>query len=196
MTTRARAASPRFTLLSAAVPGRLRVRVPELLRSPALAAGIVERLTSLASVASVRANSVTGSVLVFFDATQVTVNDLVMEISRGRGVTAVSATRGLPRPRTEGRPADLRRRTSWHAMTPDAVTARREVSPDSGLSAMEVARRLNTYGPNSLPVPEPKSAMAILVDQVATLPVGLLAVAAAVSLASGGIFDALVIAGV
>ncbi len=38
--------------------------------------------------------------------------------------------------------------------------------------------------------------MAILVDQVATLPVALLAGAAAVSLITGGIFDALVIVGV
>jgi Ca2+-transporting ATPase len=81
-------------------------------------------------------------------------------------------------------------------MEMDAVTARLQVRTACGLSGPEASERLATYGPNSLPSPEPKSSMAILVDQVATLPVALLAGAAAVSLLSGGIFDALVIAGV
>ena len=220
MATNGHVGSPPVTLLSAAVPGRLRVRVEGLRRSPALAARIADRLGALAPVASARANPVTGSVLVLFDVTRVTTDQLVIEIVRCRGVAVTSPGDGgsalvtVSRRHAERRPAqqppagDKARprpgaslqggegRTPWHAMDAAAVTARLEVAPARGLSTTEAAARLATYGPNSLPTPEPKSAMAILVDQVATLPVALLAGAAAVSLLSGGVFDALVIVGV
>src|SRR5262249_11122533 len=147
-------------------------------------------------------------------------NQLVVEIVRCRAVATLSPADGngaAPGPaanRSGGhphrpssatapkhlpRPTELRgdvARTAWHAMEAEAVTARLAVVPVRGLAPAEAAERLAVHGPNSLPSPEPKSAIAILVDQVATLPVALLAGAAAVSVVSGAIFDALVIAGV
>jgi P-type Ca2+ transporter type 2C len=195
MTATARADPLQVTLLSVAVRGRLRVRVAGLRRSAALATLISERLEALVCVGSVRVNPVIGSVLVFFDDTQVTVNQLVVEIARCRGPARATPRRDR-RGRMPVRAPRVARRTPWHAMDAEAVTAHLEVGPDRGLSGMEAERRLAAYGANLLPTPEPKSRMSILVDQVATLPVALLAGAAAVSLLSGGIFDALVIVGV
>jgi Ca2+-transporting ATPase len=195
MTTRAHPASPAVTVLSISVPGRVRVRVAELRRSPGLTARVLDRLHGLAFVSSARANPVTGSVLVFFDATRATAHDVVVEIvgCRTSATLAVSTNGQPPRPATPPRGVP---RTSWHALAPAAVTARLHVTAGNGLAAADAARRLIEHGPNSLPTPKPKSGMAILVDQVATLPVGLLAGAAVVSLVSGGVFDALVIVGV
>src|SRR5262245_20809570 len=220
MATNAHSVPPPVTLLSAAVPGRRRVRVEGLRRSPSLATWIVERLVALDPVASARANPITGSVLVIFDVTRVTANQLIVEIVRCRAVAVMStadsngAAPPTPAKRSEARPhrqssasaskqlgrspglQDGPRRTSWHAMEASAVATHLHVLPARGLSPAEAAERLAVHGPNSLPNPEPKSAIAILVDQVATLPVALLAGAAAVSVVSGAIFDALVIAGV
>ncbi len=195
MTTEARAVASSVTLLSVGVPGRLRVRVAGLRRSPTLARHILERLESLAFVGSAQANPITGSVLVFFDVTQVTVDQVVMEIARCRGAVVVTPGDN-GQPAAGGNPSSAGRGTPWHAMTAEAVVARFEVAPERGLSEAEAAQRLAAHGPNTLPSPEPKSGMAILVDQVATLPVALLAGAAAVSVLSGALFDALVIAGV
>ena len=76
------------------------------------------------------------------------------------------------------------------------ASAQLEASPQTGLSSDEAAARLGVVGPNRLPVPEPKAALAILRDQVATLPVALLGAAALVSIVSGGLLDAAVILGV
>jgi Ca2+-transporting ATPase len=195
MSTEAPAAVSSVTLLSAAVPGRLRVRVAGLRRSPLLARRILERLQSLAFVGSAQANPITGSVLVFFDVTQVTIDQVVVEIARCRATMVVtSSDNGQPGPGAELRTATPE--TPWHAMTAEAVTLHFEVSPARGLTEAEAAQRLAAHGPNTLPAPEPKSAMAILVDQVATLPVALLGGAALVSILSGAIFDALVVVGV
>jgi Ca2+-transporting ATPase len=195
MNSQPRTVPPSITLVSVAVAGRLRVRVAGLRRSPSLARRIRDHLQGLAHVGSAQVSPVTGSVLVFFDATSLTVNQLVLEIAGDHGSTA-STFNGARRDQTEPRLSRLEGRTAWHALATDAVTTRLEVVPERGLAGAEAARRLAAYGANALPAPEPKSAMAILVDQVATLPVALLAGAAAVSLITGGIFDALVIVGV
>ncbi len=145
-------------------------------------------LHALALVGSARANPVTGSVLVFFDVTQAH-----REPARRRDRRCVSrlppgdhfatATRGrAPAPgRSAARACKAPDTLARHGQRTPSRT-RLEVVAERGLAGTEAARRLATYGPNSLPAPEPKSAMAILVDQVATLPVALLAGAAAVSL--------------
>src|SRR5262245_39215534 len=158
------AGSSLVTLLSSAVPGRLRVRVEGLRRSPTLAARIVDRLDALPSVASARANPVTGSVLVIFDVTRVTAKQIVVEIVRCRAVATTSpgddngapaiSSRAGRRPARRPPPVAEERvplspeasgsghRTSWHALDADAVTARLEVVPALGLSSTEAADRL------------------------------------------------------
>jgi|WetSurMetagenome_2_1015567.scaffolds.fasta_scaffold00042_31 P-type Ca2+ transporter type 2C len=81
----------------------------------------------------------------------------------------------------------------WHLLDTDMVL--RFVSSDGvfGLADDEAQQRLKLYGPNMLPESVPRSGFSIFIDQFKSLPVALLGVAAAVSLVTGGLADALVI---
>ena len=83
----------------------------------------------------------------------------------------------------------------WHAATPDEVLAALG-SREDGLAPDEAERRLRQYGPNRLVVSRPVSAWRILLDQLRSLVMALLAAAAVVALAVGEVLDAVVIAAV
>jgi Ca2+-transporting ATPase len=68
-----------------------------------------------------------------------------------------------------------------------------DVSVDTGLSAEEVKRRFERYGPNSLILAEKKNAWRILFDQFKSLIVVLLVVAAVVSFSFGEIVEGVAI---
>ncbi|MDS4011154.1 MAG: HAD-IC family P-type ATPase [Defluviicoccus sp.] len=85
---------------------------------------------------------------------------------------------------------------TWHALHITDVIALTSTCPQQGLSSTEAVQRLQRFGPNSLPHPPRRSRFAILIEQVATLPVALLAASAVISVATGGAIDAVVILGV
>ena len=85
--------------------------------------------------------------------------------------------------------------SSWH-LTPVEVTLASLNASHTGLSNIEAQERLRLYGPNHLPESEPRSTLEILFDQVNSLPVGLLTVAAGISIVTGGLADAVIIMGV
>jgi hypothetical protein len=60
-----------------ALDGRLRVRVERIKRDPAAAASVEQSLLTLTGVKKVRANPVTGSVLVFYDPWRIGQNELL-----------------------------------------------------------------------------------------------------------------------
>jgi len=84
----------------------------------------------------------------------------------------------------------------WHAAPAESVAAFWRVAADRGLDGAEAAARLARYGPNLLPETPPRSALSILAGQFVSLPVLLLAGSAVLSVATGGIADAIVIAAV
>jgi len=176
--------------LSVAVPGRARLRVEGLRGRADLKFHLEERLAGHPGVRRVTASPITGNLLVLFDVRSVTVRELMTTITQHRN----GAPRGGNGARIELAPSPDH--PTWHTLTIDSTATQLETSPQTGLSGEEAAARLAASGPNRLPVPEPKSALAILLDQVATLPVALLGAAAVVSLASGGLLDAAVILGV
>jgi P-type Ca2+ transporter type 2C len=185
--------------LSTAVRGRARFRVETVRGRPRAAARLADQLTRLEAVTSIRVNALTGSVLVYFEADRLTLRDLIRELSR----SAIAS--GAPR---AGAPTSGRRGAgglsdragaapdAWHALTATAVAEQLAVVPALGLPPAHAKARLAQFGPNRLPRPEPRSGISILVDQLASLPVALLAGAAVVSITSGAVFDAAVIAGV
>jgi Ca2+-transporting ATPase len=65
-----------------------------------------------------------------------------------------------------------------------------------GLEPDEAARRLAVHGPNALAKLEPRSVMTLFAEQLTSLPVALLGISAVLSLATGGVADALVIGAV
>jgi Ca2+-transporting ATPase len=85
---------------------------------------------------------------------------------------------------------------NWHLMAADAVVEALLTSQTSGLSAKLASANLNQYGYNLLPPSPTRSDLSILLAQFQSLPVGLLGAAAVLSIATGGITDAIVIMGV
>ncbi|NLJ26448.1 MAG: cation-transporting P-type ATPase [Deltaproteobacteria bacterium] len=84
----------------------------------------------------------------------------------------------------------------WHTMDPDSVIKEWGTSAVSGLSRESAQANLKKYGTNTLPESEPRSRWSILAEQFKSFPVALLTVSAGISVATGGVADAVVIMGV
>ena len=173
--------------LSLAVPGRARVRVPELRGAPAVARALASRLSGHQAVRTVHVNPLTGSVLVHFDARQLSVSRLLAALAKA---TAASRSgRNGHRPPARELPSG----ESWHTVAAADVLERLATSADSGLATAEAERRRIAHGGNVLPAHRPKSGLAIVRDHLSSLPVVLLGGAAVLSLVGGAVVDAAVI---
>ena len=178
-----------------AVPGRVRLSVAALRHNEEAKRGIEETLRRIRGVNHAKACTWTGNVLVTFDPV-ITIRRLQASIE-----TAVNGSAGcLPAPVKAGlgsqdvdtQPAE----TPWHRLGTTEIEARLQSSRKTGLSAAEAQDRLFRLGPNTLPRQQQRSRLAILIEQFQSLPIALLGASAVVSLMTGGIVDALAIAGV
>src|SRR5207245_1610999 len=164
-----------------AEPGRARLRASAVPAHPVLAAGLADRISGDTGVREVRANHLTGSVLVSFDPARVDARAVMAAVRRhARGVNGHGNGH---RTATEG----------WHLLPTGEVLERLASPGPAGLSSEEAQRRLATVGANRLPMPEPKSPLAILSGHLTSLPVLLLGGAAALSLLSAAPIEAAVI---
>ncbi|MBV9756405.1 MAG: cation-transporting P-type ATPase [Alphaproteobacteria bacterium] len=158
------------------LPGRARLRVDGLRGSAALKSQLERRLPAFASIDRATASAITGTVLLRFDPAlplRVIVDRIAQLVSAGDSVGAEAATDAEP----------------WHARRPEDLAVRFGTSLAAGLTGTAAKARLATAGRNILNPPEARSRAAMLLAQFATLPVGLLAVAAALSLATGGLVE-------
>jgi magnesium-transporting ATPase (P-type) len=89
-----------------------------------------------------------------------------------------------------------RGRDDWHALDPREVVEVLGTDVDVGLTSDEAGRRLERYGRNELRPDEPKSDLAILLDQFTSPLIYILLVAAVVTIAIDEYTDAAVIAAV
>jgi Ca2+-transporting ATPase len=166
------------TVLSSTVPGRVRFRVPGLQGRDRLASTLAERVAADTGVREVRANPVTGTLLVRFDPIHLDarrLGDLVRRHSRALG---------------NGHNGHHPEETAWHTLSVADVTRRLATSSEYGLSGAEAAGRLDTVGGNRMPVPQPKTPLDIVLGHVSSLPVVLLGGAAALSVLSGAALEA------
>ncbi|MDP8924106.1 MAG: cation-transporting P-type ATPase, partial [Chloroflexota bacterium] len=85
---------------------------------------------------------------------------------------------------------------SWHALDSAEVLGELGVDPDTGLEAGEVTARRARCGLNRMPEPAQPSLLKTVLDQVVNAPTALLLAGAAVSVATGGLIDAILIGGV
>jgi Ca2+-transporting ATPase len=92
-------------------------------------------------------------------------------------------------------PPEEQHEVPWHAMEAEAVAASLDTAQDTGLSQAAAQARLKRYGPNLPPEAVPRSGLSMLLEQFTSLPVALLGAAAGIALLTGGVADALVIAG-
>ena len=181
------------------VAGRVRFRHPGLIAQPEHVHTVEATLAGRRGVFSVRASAVTGSVLVEFGP-PATSADL------GSAIDAVVA--GEPPPRAENAPEPPHALSAsvaivhavashaWYSLTPSDTADRLRTGLSDGLAEAEIASRLMESGRNELRRTEARSSAAILIEQMTTLPIALLGASAALSLVTGGIADAAVIAAV
>jgi Ca2+-transporting ATPase len=182
----------RAEIVHAAVPGRVRIRHLGLSGRRALAETVTRRLLANPGVTRVRASATTATVLAEFSAPA---SPPQIRQAVDDAIAAAQGAGAAPRA-SDSQQEDDGADPLWHAMTAAEAAQRLGASAESGLDPQEAARRLAELGRNDIPRVKPRSALAIFADQMVSLPVGLLAGSAALSLMTGGMIDAAVIAAV
>ncbi|GGB38100.1 calcium-transporting P-type ATPase, PMR1-type [Roseibium aquae] len=172
--------------------------VPEIIDRPEHAAALEHVLSAAPGIRRIKARSVTGSIIL--DA------DPVMDIDTLRSAVARavsdqkshnSGAAGKPRYAQARRsdPRDNNGRLApdgpvWHALSVDEAIAGTETQAAHGLTREEADRRLRSHGPNVLPHESSPTNLELLLKQFQGLPVMMLVGSSVVSLATGGIADA------
>ncbi|MBW4432236.1 MAG: cation-transporting P-type ATPase [Pelatocladus maniniholoensis HA4357-MV3] len=201
--------------LHTAVKGRARYKINGLQGSEAFKKYLELRLSEVQGITQVSANPSTGNVLVLYQPGQTVlalaaqIEHLVIEYTKQSQHSIVKATKKINRfPKKAKKPASNKKShqltanthqqeiATWHLKETDAVITELKTSQESGLTTNKAQQKLKQYGPNALPEAHPRSGLSMFIDQFKSLPVGLLAVAAGVSVATGGLVDAVVIMGV
>jgi P-type Ca2+ transporter type 2C len=193
-------ASPRiFARISHdAAPGRIRFKHPGLIGRKGLARAVDAALRNCRGVRTTRTDAATGSVLVEFDPPTgpellAGIIDAAAAGEAPIGLACENAARMLSAAPSGGEHAAERH---WHAMTAGDAAELLGAGLSGGLTDEQAAERLLAFGRNELPRAKPRSAVAIFAQQLVSLPVFLLAGSAVLSLTTGGVVDALVIAAV
>ena len=83
--------------------------------------------------------------------------------------------------------------TGWHSLEPNAVTLLLNVDPVVGLTPSQVGERQLRYGHNTLQRIQSRSAWRVFIDQFASIVIALLAIATAISFATGDNAEAIAI---
>ena len=172
-------------------------------------AWLTQRIAEHAAVTTARANHLTGSITVTWQAALATQHDIVHWIQqcvphlpRSAESPAITSVVAVLPPRDERGtrtvpPAAAESTTRpWHALPIATLLRELESDLNRGLPATTAADRLQRYGPNALTETPPRPDWAIFADQFRSLPTALLGVSAAVALITGGALDAAVIAAV
>ena len=198
-----------------AVAGRARFKVEGLYRSQDLQRLLQFRLAQVKEISQVSASALTGNVLVCFNSgntdesiavlLQGIVSECRTQLSAGNSRPAATQPAESPdyshysylgSVRNLFSFIEVQPREPWHLLEAESALEKWETSRVAGLSRQTARRNLERYGPNMLPEAEPRSGLSIFLEQFNSLPVYLLGAAAALSLFTGGLADAVLIAGV
>jgi P-type Ca2+ transporter type 2C len=166
-------------------PGRIRVYVDGLRRSPHVALMLESGLIAHPCVRYARASQLTGNVTVQFDK-DLASDRILQRIGRLLRRKLVGCHRG----------AAIESNCEWHKASAEEICSRFETDPARGLSQKTAQKRLAVVGPNALKPATERSAVQMLAAQFCTLPVAVLAGAAIVSLCTGAILEAVAITAV
>lgn len=206
------------------VSGRARYHVNILHRTPALGRQLEQQLRAISGIMTVRVNSLTGSLVIVYgkdialdklpylllEACKQAIKDLRFTglLTKTEPATLTHFTTyfdslwkrakslvgsPLPNPASSMVPQDY---TDWHTLDTSQILEKFHVDAQQGLDKKKVHRLLQQYGLNQLPELAGRSPLSMFLEQLLTLPVGLLATSALVSLATGGVLDAGIIMGV
>ena len=197
--------------IHASVKGRARYKVKGLYRSESLKKHLVYKLSEKEGINHFHVSIITGNILVFFNSHNdvhsiaSVIEEIVLELKEVSSQQLSLKSNGIP-PSSVDRRHQSRRKVRraviyaeeqipepWHLMEASDTITSLGTSKDSGLSRETVKENLKKYGPNILPEAVPRSGFSIFIDQFKSLPVALLGIAAGISIATGGLADALVI---
>lgn len=178
-----------------AVPGRVRIRVAALRHNTQVKHRIEESLRHIRGVNHASACTWTGNVLVLFEAA-LTVQALQARIESMLNANAKQMPAPVSGESAAGDVAVQANETPWHCLATEQIAERLQSSAQTGLSVAEAQERLIRLGLNALPRQQQRSKVAILIEQFQSLPIALLGASALISVMTGGILDALAIAGV
>lgn len=181
--------------------GRLRARLAGLRGDAGLAARIQALLDAQGAWRRVEVRAFSGSIVLHHDPAlpQATVIARLAEILRSAGLPVrlapgeAAAPPGAPTGERALRPGPAASTDTchdWHHRTVAQIAAELASDPSRGLSEAAARERLLTDGPNLLPQAKRRSRLAALSEQFRSLPVLMLAGSAAVSVATGGVADA------
>ncbi|MDD5319724.1 MAG: HAD-IC family P-type ATPase [Methylococcales bacterium] len=191
------------------VPGRTRIKVPSLYRNDRLRADLESRLTVLDEIRLVRANTLTGNLLVEYiaprDSREMPAS-IAQLLEAQLGCSIIRHTESIDRPPKkviERKPKKARRRPEvtgyqaqpqqlWHMLSGTQVINFVQGS-EEGLTQEAAAKKLAKYGLNLLSEHAGRSSLQMFLGQFVSAPVAMLGVAAVVSLATGGVADTAVI---
>ncbi len=167
-----------------AISGRTRLRLPPLKGRADLLTALARRLAARPGIRAVHESVWTGSLLVEHDKALAAeaVSAMVLALWRS----------GLSHPIRAAE--DGGGIEDWHALPTPMVTA--ALGSKAGLSYEEANARLARIGENRLPEPTPPGLPYLILEQVRSAPVALLGASAVLSLATGGVLDAVVTLGV
>ena len=197
------------------VPGRARFRVEGLYRTESLKKLLEIRLARTNGISQVSASTLTGTVLVCFNTDnsiqnlQSLISDIVRKhqnhLANENFVNTEDSATSISSPGSLGYlegfrslmfgPEDQPRRP-WHSLSAEEVLKEFKTKRDFGLKTTAAQKNLRRFGANLLPQSQPRSSWEIFLGQFNSLPVALLGAAAGLSLLTGGLVDALLIAGV
>ncbi len=201
-------------ILHVAVKGRVRFKVTGLHHSGILKRKLEASLAAHEGVVQCSVNSLTGNVLVFYnsDNTPHSISSFIAGIVQAykKTVESQQSLGPVTRLKTVGSPpiksrrklrksivkSETQRIEHWHCMDTADVLESMNVPRNLGLSDDVVRTNFRRYGPNVLPESVPRSALSIFLEQFISFPIALVGIAAGVSILTGALTDAAMIAGV
>ena len=198
-----------------ALNGRARFKVKGLYGSERLGTEIFASLSGREGIKSVYVNTVTGNVLVYYNSCNspraiATAITAITSVRNGRGpAPGLQPAREPCKVKASKKKAVKKNRSGkalqgaalqpveeWHLLAPEDALKAITGKSSYGLSSMEALEGLKRWGSNILSEAVPRSGLNIFFGQFNSLPVALLGTAAGISIFTGGVADALVIAGV
>ncbi len=190
------------------VAGRIRVKVPGLYRNERLCANLESRLAGRDGIRLAHANTLTSNLLIEYATPQDTgemPQNIVRLLEQELGYSLVRDIESIDRPTRKRVPRKRRRPEAvqyqdqplqlWHTLSGTRVVDFLQGS-EQGLAQEVATQRLAQYGANVLSEQAPRSSWQMFLGQFMSAPVAMLGVSAAVSLATGGVADTVVIVSV
>ncbi len=181
-------------ILHGIVQGRCRCKVEGLLHSDTLKRYLEFKLSIRQEINSVRANTITGNILLYFHPRKTVIeiatiiNSLVEDYHKHPQLSVKIVEYKIF--------SSMVSSINWHLKDVDTILAELNTSKENGLSSAAVQENLQKYGINALTETQPRSGLSIFIDYFKSVPVALLSGAALLSVLTGGIADAIVIMGV